>query len=294
MKILTPITIADSNFVSSTVPETDHAAWSSGSTYALGDKVILVSTHRIYESVQAGNTNHNPATDDGTWWLDIAPTNRWAMFDRVVGTVTSVGIGPIVVAIEPDERINMLAMLNMVAESVRVQVVFDAVELYDQTFNMEDRRLTMGLWEYFFEPLDAQTSLVVDELPPVGEITITIDGTACGTLLVGREFFIGETLRAPQISITDYSRKEFDEFGNITIIERTYAKRYEVDVIVQSNRVDGIAKKLAEVRATPTLYIGDDRNIYESLLAYGIYRDFDITIAYPSYSDCRLTIESLT
>lgn len=293
MKLLIPIAIADANLVSSSVPETDHAAWSNATTYSLGQKCISTTTHRIYESVQGTNLNHDPTTDDGTWWLDIGPTNRWAMFDSVIGTVTTVGSGPIVVTVEPAESYNMLALLDLVATSVQVEVVLDAVTIYDETYTMDDRRITGGWWGYFFEPLDRQSTLVVEDLPPFGEVTVTINGTGCGTLLIGRDFYIGKTLAKPKVGIVDYSKKETDTFGNAIVVKRSYAKRYEADVICDSVRVDGVALKLAEVRATPTLYIGDDSYTYESLLAYGFYKDFNITIAYPNISECAITIESL-
>lgn len=293
MKLLIPIAIADANLVSSSVPETDYTAWASGTTYSIGQKCISTTTHRIYESTQNTNLNHDPTTDDGTWWLDIAPTNRWAMFDSVIGTVTSVGTGPITVTVDPLESYNMLALLDLVATSVQVEVVLDATTIYDKTYTMDDRRITGGWWGYFFEPLDRQSTLVVEDLPPFGEVTVTINGTACGTFLVGREFVIGKTLAKPKVGIVDYSKKDTDTFGNSIVVKRSFAKRYEADVICDSVRVDGIATKLAEVRATPTLYIGDDRYSYESLLAYGFYKDFNITIAYPNFSECALTVESL-
>ena len=83
MQFIKPVSISDATLISSTIAETDYSAWSSGTTYALGDKVILTSTHRVYESLQAANTNHNPTEAASTWWLDIGPTNRWAMFDDV-------------------------------------------------------------------------------------------------------------------------------------------------------------------------------------------------------------------
>jgi hypothetical protein len=87
MKYIKPTPITDTEFISSTRAENDHAAWSAATTYALAARVISTATHRIYESVQAGNLNH--ALTDVAWWIDIGPTNRWAMFDTVVGSITS-------------------------------------------------------------------------------------------------------------------------------------------------------------------------------------------------------------
>lgn len=274
---------------------TTYSAYSGAVTYAANDIVLSAATHRLYLAVQGANTGHNPVTDDGTWWLDIGPTNRWAMFDAVVGTVSS-GVDPIVVEIEPAEPINAIALLNLVAESVQIEVEADSSTVYDETFDMEDRRLTMGWWEYFFEPLVPQTELIVSDLPPTGVFTVTINGTACGTLVLGRMYQVGRTRVQPDIGIIDYSVKETDAYGATRVVERAYAKRFEVDVIVEAARVDAIAQKLADIRATPVVWVGDDAQKFNSLTAFGFYKDWGINLTYPAAGICegRLTIESLT
>ena len=84
-QVLYPYTITDPVLTSSSVPETDHAAWVSGTTYAAGDRVIRTGTHRIYERLIPGAGTTPPESDSANW-LDAAPTNRWAMFDGAVGT----------------------------------------------------------------------------------------------------------------------------------------------------------------------------------------------------------------
>ena len=100
LKFLKPVTITTAMLISSTRAETDHSAWASGTTYAAADRCISTTTHRIYASVQGSNTNHNPTTDDGTWWIDVGPTNRWAMFDQTVGSITSQAT-PLTVVLDP-------------------------------------------------------------------------------------------------------------------------------------------------------------------------------------------------
>jgi hypothetical protein len=56
MRIVQPIQITDSNFVSSTVLENDYPAYSNTTGYTLGQKVILTSVHKIYESLRGGSS----------------------------------------------------------------------------------------------------------------------------------------------------------------------------------------------------------------------------------------------
>ena len=300
MKFIKPVQIADAEFVSSTVAETDHAAWSSGTTYAVGDKVIKITTHRIYESVQAGNTNHDPATDDGTWWIDIGPTNRWAMFDRTVGTVTTDASAPLDVVIAPG-IINSLALLDLSGTAVTISMT-DGVAgptVYDQTYTLGDTAELFDWYDYFFTPIVPKTSLIVRDLPPYadGQITVSIAGVtaaACGTLSVGTTVDIGRTRYGAGVGILDYSRKETDVFGVTTVLERAFAKRIEVSVLTDNIRLDYLARQLASVRATPCVWAADNNAGYESLIAYGFYKDWRITIPYPNQSEISMTIEGLT
>ena len=78
IRITVPMALGPSQLVSTNVPENEHAAWSAGATYALGDRVIRASA--IYESAQAGNIGHDPIDAGDAWWLYVNPTNRWAAF----------------------------------------------------------------------------------------------------------------------------------------------------------------------------------------------------------------------
>ena len=66
-----PIAITDAMLTSSTVPEAVAATYAGGTTYALGDRVGLAPVDGqpqiVYESLQAANTGHTPASSP-TWW----------------------------------------------------------------------------------------------------------------------------------------------------------------------------------------------------------------------------------
>lgn len=299
MKFIRPVSIDDSRFISGTVPEDDYAAWSSGTTYAAGDRVISTATHRIYESVQASNLNHSPVTDTGTWWLDIAPTNRWALFDRSVGSLTTAA-APWSVTIAPG-AIDSLALLDVAdAGSARI-VMIDAgsVTVYDQTYSMAESSSLTDWLAYFSDPIVPRSTLIVTDLPLYAnaELTVTFDGSAdvgVGTLAVGTLIDIGATRYGASVGIVDYSRKEADAFGVVSVTERAYAKKIEADCLVDNTRLDYVASVLASVRATPCVWIGDDASRYTSLLAYGFYRDWGLNIAYPAHSEFNISIEGLT
>lgn len=131
-----------------------------------------------------------------------------------------------------------------------------------------------------------------------GIITVTMtrdnpaDLVSCGALLFGRQFTIGETEHGADIGIIDYSRKETDQFGVTSVVERAFAKRMTARVVMPTSAIDDVARNLAALRASPVLWIGSES--FESLTVYGFYKEFSIDLAYPTVSYCSLTIEGLT
>jgi len=294
MRILRPATIDDAALISSNITETV-AAYNAGTTYALGNQVRSDTTHRLYESVQAGNTGHS--LDDPAWWADIGPTNRWAMFDQVVGTQTTGATG-IDVTVQPTGRIDALALLNVDAATVQVIVTDGATTVFDQTYSMTSDSGVNNWYSYFYEPILRKTDLIVTDIPLISgpEIQIIADasGDPCsiGALITGLSRIIGTTSYGAGVGITDYSVKNADEFGNYTITPRAFARKGTFRVMVDASSSDEVFRILSTYRATPTLYIGADE--YLSTAIYGFFRDFNIEIAYPLNHLCSLEIEGLT
>mgnify|MGYP005608554373 CR=1 FL=1 len=295
MKIVRPSLIDDAALITSSATETV-ALWNSGTTYALGDQVRDDTEHKIYESLQASNTNH--LVSDTAWWFEVGPTNRWAMFDEKINTVTTGATG-LDVAIQPTGRVDTLALLNIDAASVHVTAIdgADGV-IFDQTYSMVSDSGITDWYAYFYEPILRKTDLIITDIPLYNApgITVSLDAAgspvSAGVLIVGQAKDIGSTAYGASIGITDYSRKEADAFGNYTIVERAFSRKGSFRLMVDGGLVDEVARFLSSYRATPALYIGADD--YTSTAIYGFFRDFNIEIAYPTTSFCSLEIEGLT
>lgn len=296
MKVIRPMRVDDAALVSSDVPETEHAAWSSVTAYDAADRAI--KAHRIWESVQGANTNHDPVTDDGTWWIEIGPTNRWAMFDEIVQTQTTQA-DSVSVQLQAVGRIDTVAMLNIAATSALVRMT-DSIDgvVYEETFGLVSTEGILDWSAYFFEPIARKTDLIVQGLPPYAnalldvELTQTGGTVKCGVLIPGFSRTIGTTLAGAGVGIRDYSTKETDDFGRAFVVERAFAKRATFQVLVDNAMVDGLQTLLATYRATPILYVGSER--FAATTLYGFYKDFGIDIAYPEHALCSLEIEALT
>ncbi|MBZ0104636.1 MAG: hypothetical protein K8H84_03305 [Sulfuricella denitrificans] len=296
MRIIRPTLVTDALLVSSNVPETDYAAWDAVTTYALGDRRI--TTHKIYESIQAGNLNHDPVADTALatplWWKVVSATGRWQMFDGLAGAQTESATG-IEVELAPG-RINAAALINLDAESVTLELKDGATTIYSTTVSLALENV-FDWYEYFFEPIIRKTDVAITDIPVFGSahLFVTVNGGAgvarCGELVVGMWRDLGSTMWAPRAGIIDYSRKEVDEYGNPNVLQRRFSKRLNCDLHVQTRLVDETHRLLTEFRSTPIVWIGTD--LFASTIIFGFYRDFEAIISGPVSSKCSLQIEGL-
>lgn len=298
LQIIPPLTITDTRLTSSNVAETDYSAWSNATTYSLGQRVIVTTgVHKIYESLQASNLNHDPTTSP-TWWIEVSATNRWKMFDSRNDTSTT-NPNTIDITITPGSVVNSVALFGLVGTSVRIKMTdpTDGV-VYDTTFSLSDSGTIGGWYRYFFDPIYRRTVLTATNLPAYGsasiQIIVTYTGNTaqCSTCVLGLRREVGEGINlGASVGITDYSRKEKDTFGNYVLVRRGYSKRMNVSMAVLNTEISSLQNLLADLRTTPCVWIGDPD--YENLIIYGYYKDFDIVINYHLVSDVNLQIEGL-
>jgi len=294
VKIMPPIDITYAKLTSSNVAETEYGDYAAGTTYALGDRVIVPATHDVWESLAAGNTGHTPATSP-TWWVRVGPTNRMAMVDTSVSSQTTRS-GGIDVTVAPGETVDTLALLNVNAATIRVRMT-DPVDgvVYDQTTNMVAPVSESSFYTWFFEPI-ARKDFLVATMPPYGSAAVRVElndtGTAaCGVLALGLARKIGEgVLAGARTGFDDYSGKERDTWGQFQLVERGYSDRMSISTIVAANMLDPVSKLLKGRRAKPTLCIASD--FYSSLVMLGII-SFEPTISYSTHSVCNIEVEGL-
>lgn len=295
--LVEPYTVDDSVFISSNVPESSYAAWNSASNYVVGDRVYLASTHKVYQS-KTSNTNKNPSTSTDDW-IVVGATNRWAAFD---GSVSSQTTNPNSIVYElqfarPATWVQALNLTN--ANSMRVEVIDSgSVTIYDKTINLRPLPSTVGWWQWFFGQRYFKNEVSFDDLPvnPDTKIRITITGGSqlgVGVLIFGQpQYFTLGVQMGAGVGIQDYSRKERNEFGDIVVVPRAFAKRANFNMLANASEVDVIMRVFSRIRATPCLWVGSER--YEATTIYGFWKNFDILIDYPEYSVLQLELEGLT
>lgn len=297
MKVIVPVEFQTGHLLSTNAVETS-PAYSPSTTYAKG-ALVDYGTY-VYESLVNSNLNKQPDISPDEW-LRVRPDNIHAMFDTEVNTKT-VSTSPLTVSIKPGTSVNSLALLSLTANSVTVQLL-DAPsgnEVYNRTIDLNFTIIT-DWYGYFFEPFDRLDTLVLTGLPPYINCVINIsiengasaNAVEVGGVVYGNFIQIGLTQYGVGFGTRDYSIKETDEYGNTTFVKRAFSRRMEPTVLVENSRLRYLTKKLNEIRATPTVWIGSDSPDYEPLVTFGYYRDYNVDISYPSNSLLRLEIEGL-
>lgn len=295
--VVPPVVIDDVKLLTTDVPENDYPEWSNVTNYVKGDRVILSSTHKIYEAASA-NTNKNPATNK-TIWLGVSATNRWKVFDDRTLSQTE-QVGSMSYTILPGKVINTVGLINCHAKTARVRVT-DPIDglVYDKTKKFIGK-LSKGDWyEYFFEEIIRETDKVFLDLPAYGSAQVQIDienalnMCRCGVITVGFKRTIGIGVNhGADIGIQDYSRREINDFGDPEFVKRGYSKTASFNVTIRDYEVDVAQRLFASIRATPALFIGSS-TIYNSMIIYGWYRDYGSTITYRYISEMTVEVESL-
>lgn len=296
MKVISPITITGGMINSSNAVET-YSNYSSATSYAVGARVVYGNF--VYESLISSNLNNQPDISQ-TRWLEIGPSNKWAMFDSKISTQTTRAT-PLTVVISPSTITNSLALLNMQATSVVITITdgISGPEIYNRTVDLNDTAI-LDWYMYFFEPYDFRKDVVLTDIPPYSTAVITVSvvntgaTSAVGNLLLGNIIELGSTQYGAGVGIRDYSIKETDEFGNTTFLVRAFSKRMQAQIFLDNSSLNYVMRALTNLRAVPAVWIGSESSELEPLIVYGFYRDFNIDIPYPNNSLCSIEIEGLT
>jgi len=303
ISIVVPIDVTDAMLLACNVAETDYPAFDMGATYADGDRVIVVASHSVYESLANANTGNQPASSPDKW-IRVGATNAWKVFEESVSTQTVAdAAGPprtLYYKLKPGKAINAIGVLNVTgATSLQIKMT-DATHgvVFDKTIAMAPVPLSPGWWQWLFGPRAAATRHIELALPtfPAADIEITLtggDALACGVILLGisRQFTLGVQFGA-RLGITDYSKKAPNEWGDVVVVERPYSTRASVSMLMESHEVDAFMREMARHRARPVLWMLSTH--YEALQLYGFYKGFEVLISYPTYADAEIQIEELT
>jgi hypothetical protein len=264
-------------------------AYSSGTTYGEGDTVS--SGHRIFESLAAGNVGNPlpiaPETETDKW-IDVGPTNRWAVFDLYRNTQV-VAASPLTIVLTPGIRTDSIALFGLEATSVDVTMTSGGPTVYSNTIDLNTREVA-SWYEYFYKPFGTLPSTAVFDMPPYsdGIITVVITNTGgnvkCGGLAIGSYQYIGETMAQAESDALNFSTVARDDFGTLQLIPRRSVPKTRQKIYCNKALVNGVRKLREALDAKPAVWSALDdptNDFFDPLLMLAIYRSMPITLDDP-------------
>lgn len=297
LKIVSPVQLTEAMIVSTSVPENEFVEWKATTNYAVGTRVILLSTHSVYQRLIAG-TSSTPPNLDTVNWVYVSPTNRYKLADQSGGSKTTAST-TISYVIQPGRAFDTVAALGVTGSAIRLRVfVPDVGTIYDETRALQGGIPSADWYTYFyaigseFDQLVAQgvrkyfNAQIMLDVEPVGGVA------AIATLVFGSARQFGEGIEyGAEFGIQDYSQKLTDQFGTTQLVQRSFARRARVQMMVPMSEADSLFQLMVDRRAKATLWITTSE--VESGVIYGFYRDFSQVVSYPTYTVYEIELEGL-
>jgi len=297
--IIAPMPITDVELVASNLVEDDHGDWDAAVSYAAQERVISTVTHRIYESMIAGNTGHDPTVDDGSNWLDLRlATNLWSAFDNRRSN-TARRADMISYSIVPTQDCDAIALFGLTAGSVQIEVWDGATRIYNQTFGLADVSNVVSSYTWFFGGVVSVRQKVLNGFPGyIGHrIDITIHSVGAvaevGHIVLGRNHIIGTIRNKPVIRFVSHSRKDYDQFGDELLLKRGSTRKIDLDLMVPTIQAQRVMDVIAEIDGVATaFYASGDAPTY-GVEGLGFVDDHTQTIDIAGESIFPLVLKTL-
>ena len=302
--IVIPPLLTNSSNTTSNVPEpsTGEVIWNASTNYTVGAVVIRTETHRKYECQVAGVDSTAPENNK-TKWLDVGPTNKWAMFDNLRSQQTR-KLGSMEVTITPGKRIDSLALLGLEAQTVTVWMTQGATTVWGpEVRNMSGRNTTT--WsQYFFGEFSYVPTLLFKDIPPYSGAVIHIKiendpalEVACSEVIIGTKIYLGAAQYNTVSDSLNFSKIERDDFGTSVLKQRRTVPKLNVEVWADKNLVNQIRGARNDLNAVPALWSAMDDKYddpyFEAVFIYGIYKQFEINISGPTLAVITLELEEM-
>lgn len=243
MQALVPYDVTDATLVSSSAPETDYAAWVSGSTYNVGTRAIRTTgVHKVFERLLAG-AGTVPPEDDAVNWVEVSSTNAWAMFDSDPTSRTIVA-SPLTVQITASGTWSDVVLLGVTGSTVTVSAsgVSKSVSVPAEVIVGQGSTVVIG-----------------GMAGSAGTVTVSITGSgsvACAALAVGTWTYCGDTMVGSTLGGVDNCRIEWDKGGNATVQWGNKRRKLVTPINAPVAQRDQLARVLTALRARPIFWRG--------------------------------------
>jgi len=300
--IAIPATITDANILANSVAEADYPLWDIGATYGLGDYVMVVDVdiHKVFRSVLAGNTGHNPLEEadinNPVYWAFVGATNKYKMFDDYISTQT-VADEVISFTLGGLGQVNTFALFGLSGQSITLEIRDeDGTFISSETRDLISYSSFGSFYDWLFTPFLVATFVVFENIPPYynARFNVTVTGAGqvgIGAVLPAYGYQFGSITRDSTVDQKDYSLKTELTPGVFVFEKGVTVILGEMEFFFDVNKFDLLNNLIKQQAGIPTLVIGNSR--YETLTQYGIIQGAPNSLPSAQEGSCRLKVESL-
>ena len=296
MQIIEPLALGVADVLSNDAPAA--AAWDSGTAYTVGQ--IAIDGGKVYRARRA-NTNIDPSDNPETWEFTASDTsNQNAFIDGTVTTATVDPGGSLNISLQPGQGFNALALFNIFADSVSVEVLDDVAgnQIFDQTYSLDIS--DVGDWfDYFYNPIQTASELLISDIPRYTNavVNISLDSPSgwaqLGIVVAGSIATIGDQDARMRYGIRDYSEVETDADGATTLTVGSFARRLDSRARVVTEDIPYVSTVLTGIRGTPAVFVPSVAARFSVMMTYGYLRDWSIDVMDPQNAELTYQIEGL-
>lgn len=279
--------------------------WSKDAKYNYADEIR--DGHYMYKYAGENNTNttDSPSIDSikqAPKWVNIRPTNYYAMLDEKTLTQTSVR-DKIIVELN-DLAYDTLSLMELNANNVKIELIDiqdNSNILYSSEKSLRDESEVIDFYTYCYAPIKIISTFYTGDIPIYrgAKLRVTIENQGnfakCGRLIFGDSFFIGCTNIDISLGFESYSKKETDIFGNTTLLHRDMAVRDTYSITISSENIPMLRRKFRGWDAKSLLFIADEnqKSRLENLLNFGYFEDVSFKYDGSDISTLNLTIRGI-
>lgn len=284
MNILVPLTIteallADCNIAEPAVGEIE---WLSGAAYALGERRIRKTTHRLYECVKPVPQGRAVLPEaDADYWLDAGPTARWAAFDTEVSTQGRI-VAPLTYVLRPG-FFNAIACYGLDGATLTISLKDKpgGAVVFAKTLTLQEDPLDWYDWA--FGAIKPLTRCLIRDLVPYPEAELTLTLSAPAGTVVGAGMVVlgdlvplvnadtwGGTQPGATAEPVTYSYIKTDEYGNTQIRRRRSATDMRFKLILPREQADYVLSVVQRVLDVPAAWVATDAAGFAGLNVFGL------------------------
>ncbi len=264
-----------------------------------GTHTATGSVHRAFQSLVPSNSGNPPSTDDGSKWMDVGPTNRWAMLDLYRPSITW-GASPMTFTIGPGRTIRSLFFGSL--DAVQIDVVQKRAGVTIKSWSRQlMTRAIQSFTDYFYKRFDSQQSVLISDVllynDTTFEVTLTKDSgqAGIGEVMWGDPVYLGRTQYGAKRKNRNYTK--FDRNADGTPqppVKRRNVPSSDQTIIFSKNDTGVIMRFLDDANGRIVLISGlddDGHPYFEPTLILGLITGSDLDLTHPDDGYLSLSAE---